>query len=325
MKKLFLLIALLSMMSAGAAAGLNAETIKMKLNQAEALLDDNSPEKAIKILDEVLKERPQDERAFYLKGQALSRQENFDNAIKSYDRALSINPDYSQAMAGRCEALVATKKCREGQNCCGDLVKMDPESETYRLIAGNALKNPACFKPVAGDERYESEYYLDAIAYYDGALLLNNNSTSARNNKGVALGELGTTMGDTGKVNESLACFDAALKINTSFAEAWNNKGVTLDRWGEWENDHLLSSTAETRHQEALKCYDLALAVNSNLSEAMFNKAETLGLNESAFESAQEYYKKAVKINPRLRGKIGWIYIEIVPEMPSQIPGDNSG
>jgi len=324
MKILFLLIALLYMISAGDAAGPNTET-KIKLDQAEDLLDDNSPEKAIKILDEVLKVRPKDERAFYLKGQALSKQENFDNAIKSYDRALSINPDYPEAMLGRCKALIAAKKCREGQNCCRDLVDMDRESENYRSIAGSAIDNPACFKPVAGDERYVSEYTLDAIAYYDGALSLNNNSTTAWNNKGVILGELGTTMGDAGKVNESLACFDAALKINTSFAEAWNNKGVTLDRWGKWEKDHLLSSTAKARHQEALKCYDLALAANSNLSEAMFNKAETLDLNESASESAQEYYKKAVEINPLLRGKIGWIYIKIVPEMPSEIPGDNSG
>jgi tetratricopeptide (TPR) repeat protein len=325
MKILLLLIALLSMICAGDAAGPDAETLKIKLDQAEHLLDGNSPEKAIEILDEVLKVRPKDERALYLKGQALRKQENFDDAIKSYDRALSINPDYPQAMAGRCEALIAAKKCREGQNCCSDLVEMDKESDTYRVIAGNAIKNPACFEPVAGGERYVSEYTLDAIAYYDGALLINNNSTTAWNNKGVILGELGTTMGDAVKVNESLACFDAALEINSSFAEARNNKGVTMDRWGEWEKDHLLSSAAKARHQEALKCYDQALVVNSNLSEAMFNKAETLGLNESDSESAQEYYKKAVEINPRLRGKIGWIYIEIVPEMPSQIPGDKSG
>ncbi len=320
---LILLIVLLSMICSG--AGLDAKTIKMKLDLAEDLLDDNSPEEAIEILDEVLKERPGDERALYLKGQALSKQKNFGDAIKSYDRALSINPDYLQAMAGRCEALVATKKCREGQDCCSDLVEIDPESETYRLIAGNALRNPACFKPVAGDERYESEYYLDAIAYYNEALALNNNSTSAWNNKGIALGELGTTMGDVEKVNDSLVCFDSALKINSSFAEAWNNKGVTLDRWGKWEKDHLSSSAAEVRHREALKCYDEAIAVNSNLSEAMFNKAETLGLNESAFESAQDYYRRAIEINPQLRGKIGWIYIEIVPDLPSEVPGNNSG
>lgn len=325
MKMLVLLIVVLSIISAGAEAKPDAKTIETKLDQAEDLLGDNSPMDAIKILDEVLKERPSDERALYLKGQALSAQGNYNDAVKSYDKALTINPDYSQAMAGRCEALVASKNCREGQDCCSDLVKIDPESETYQLIAGNALKNPACFKPVAGGERYESEYHLSAIAYYDGALALNNNSTSAWNNKGIALGELGTTTGDVEKVNDSLDCFDSALKINSSFAEAWNNKGVTLDRWGEWEKGHLSGIMAGARHQEALKCYDQALAINSNLSEAMFNKAETLGLNDSAYESAQEYYNKAVEINPRLRGEEGWIYIEIIPNVPSEVPGDNNG
>lgn len=299
----------------GIAAGHNTDTIKTKLDNAESFLGNDSPEKAIKIIDDALQARSKDERALYLKGQALSMMGDYYEAVESYDLALSINPDNAEAMAGKCNALIEAKECAEGENCCCNLVKMDPESETYRIIAGNALKNPACFEPVAGNERSESEYYNRSVAYFNEALLLNNNSTYAWNNKGVALGELGTTIGDSEQVNESLACFDAAIRINSSFAEAWNNKGVTLDRWGKWETSHSLRNRAEVDHQNALKCYDNALAIDADLAEAMFNKAETLGLNESTSDYAQEYYNKAIEIKTQLKKEMGWAYIEISPEI----------
>jgi tetratricopeptide (TPR) repeat protein len=64
--------------------------------------------------------------------------------------------------------------------------------------------------------------YNESIVYFDKALAIDPDNTSALNNKGLALAKLG-------EYNESIAYFDKALAIDPTDAYSLNNKKSTLE------------------------------------------------------------------------------------------------
>jgi tetratricopeptide (TPR) repeat protein len=268
------------------ASGADNNSVKATIAHAKEYLDNNQPEEAIKLLDDVIEKKPSNTEALCLKGESLSKQEKYEEAIKFYDLALSTNRKYVDALKGRCKALCSLNRGAEFYDCSDTLSKIDDPK-----IAADALRSSSCPTQYHGNTKSDSEIYNKALELYNLSIARNSNDTASWNNKGIALGELD-------RLNESIACFDNAIKINSSFAEAWNNKGVSLDKMG--------------RHQEALESYNRSLKINLRLAEAWYNKGINLGLTEMAFKDAQECYSNATELDPKLKENetSDWIYKE---------------
>lgn len=274
------------------AAGIGDTPDNQLLIIAKNYINENEPQDAIPILDKVIQEDSTNKDALYLRGYSSSALGQYSDAIVYYNRALCIEEGNVSAWYGKCQALIDLERCEESERCIRELSQRYPESENIQELSGIALTQTQCVSNYAGNEIRNSEQYDQALQYYDIAIALDPNSTSAWNNKGVALGEVG-------RLNESIECFTKALNKNPSFIEAWNNMGVSFD---------LLEM-----NQKSIECYDQAITIDPLFAEAWYNKGQTLALNSSTYNVAKECYGKAIKLNPMLKGGITWIYKNTFP------------
>ena len=82
---------------------LNAETLN---NIGVALYDQGKYDEAVKAFDKAIEINPQYEAAWVGKGTTLGSQGKYDEAVaKAFDRAIEINPQYADAWAGKGFAL----------------------------------------------------------------------------------------------------------------------------------------------------------------------------------------------------------------------------
>ncbi len=129
-----------------------------------------------------------------------------------------------------------------------------------------------------GDELRAGKQYLDAIDYYQAALVKNPQSAAVFNKRGIA--ELMMQ-----RFKPAGRDFEEAIKKDRKFAEAYNNLGVI--------------NYERRKYGASIKQYKKALAIDpdsasfySNLGAAYFARKD--------FEHATEAYAKAVAIDPEI-------------------------
>ncbi len=69
------------------------------LPNIQRLIDQNNTEEAIKSLDRHLADHPADDEAYYARGRAYWKMQNYGAAITDYEHALEINPASEAAAA----------------------------------------------------------------------------------------------------------------------------------------------------------------------------------------------------------------------------------
>ncbi len=81
---------------------LNAETLN---NKGVVLYDQGKYDEAVKAFDKAIEINPQYEAAWIGKGMTLGSQGKYDEAVKAFDKAIEINPQHADAWAGKGFAL----------------------------------------------------------------------------------------------------------------------------------------------------------------------------------------------------------------------------
>ena len=64
-----------------------------RMDEIKQLIYDGKTDDAIRLLDAYIKEHPQDDNAFYLRGKAYRKQGNTRQALNNYLSAMELNPD----------------------------------------------------------------------------------------------------------------------------------------------------------------------------------------------------------------------------------------
>jgi tetratricopeptide (TPR) repeat protein len=94
--------------------------------------------------------------------------------------------------------------------------------------------------------------------------------------------DVGLTLYDQDRFNDSIQAYNRAIEINPQFAEAWNNKGINLGLLG--------------RYNEALQAFGNATTINSTYAEAWYNMGVIFDLKRDC-NSAIQAYSRAIEIN----------------------------
>ena len=185
-----------------------------------------------------------------------------DAALSNGDRALSLRPDFVEALVNRGIALYDLKRFDEALASYDRAIALRPNNADALVNRGNAL----------GKSRRHSE----AVASYDDALTLQPQHIEALANRGVALQKLG-------RFEEALASYDRALTLQPDHAEALVGRGVT---------QHDLK-----QYDEALKSYGRALALRPDHAGALINRGVTLHELKQSGE-ALDSYDRALVLEP---------------------------
>ena len=73
----------------------------MTLHDIKQILNNNDIEGAIRALDDYIKLNPASDEAYYMRGNAYRRMNDWKNAINSYCEATAINPDSPASEANK--------------------------------------------------------------------------------------------------------------------------------------------------------------------------------------------------------------------------------
>jgi protein O-GlcNAc transferase len=200
--------------------------------------------------------------AYYNQGNARKELKRYSEALESYERALNIKPDYAEAHINRGIALQALERVDDALDSYERALKIRPDYAEAHYNRGVAL--------------WELRRFEEALNSHERALEIKPDYAEAHNNRGVVLRQLQ-------RLDEALDCYERALEIKPDYAEAHNNRGVVLQEL--------------RRFDAALNSYARALEIKPHYASAYINQGNALtGLGR--FEDALDSYGRALALKP---------------------------
>ena len=130
-----------------------------------------------KICRKIIKTHPQSLIIINILGAALQGQGKLQEAVQSYDQAITIKPDYADAYNNRGVALQELGRLEEALKSCNQAIKIKPDYAEAYYNLGNILK--------------ELGRLDETVKSYDKAIQIRSDYAVAYNNRGAALQELG--------------------------------------------------------------------------------------------------------------------------------------
>ena len=194
-------------------------------------------------------------------GDALDRKGNSDEAIKQFQEAIRLKPDFAEAHYNFGNVLDRRGQTDEAINQYQEAIRLKPEYAKAHNNLGLSL-----------DRKGRTE---EAIAQYQEAIRLKPDFAEADNNLGIALLR-------KNQLDEAISQFRGAIHLKPDYAEALCNLGTALAARGQFD--------------EAIKNYRQALQINPNSFETLNNLAIALA-TKGQFDEAIENYRRAIQIN----------------------------
>ena len=201
--------------------------------------------------------------AYAGRGNAYFALGNHKEAIKDYDRAIEISPEFSEAHNNRGSVYLKLGNYRQAIADYDRAIEVNPGNQEAYYNRGTA---------------YEALGYQEqAIADYDRVIEVNPRLASTYFRRGNAYASLGN-------YRQAIADYDRAIEVNPRFAEAYCNRG---NAYGDLSN-----------YRQAIVDCDRAIEVNPRFAEAYCNRGNAhraLGNHKQAIAD----YDRAIQINPK--------------------------
>jgi protein O-GlcNAc transferase len=217
---------------------------------------------AVKSYEKAIEIKPDYAKAFYNLGGTYHELEKMDDSIKSYKRSLEIDPDYAEAHNNLGNVFQDLGRLDEAFECFEKALTIKPDYVEVHYSLG-----------VLFQELGKLESMIEHLEY---AVTIEPSLSEAHNMLGIAYKELG-------QFDDSIESYLKALDINPNFSEAYNNLGNTYTEVGQLD--------------DAVESYLKALELNSDypaLHNNLGNAYKELGQHDNALKS----YKNALRYNP---------------------------
>jgi tetratricopeptide (TPR) repeat protein len=224
---------------------------------------------AISDFDKALTLKPNYSEALCNKGKSCGTLGRYEEALTAYDAATVLSPDLAEAWLGRGDAFVELRRHQEAIAAFDKALTLNPSLTGAWVGRGNAYT--------------QLKRYDEAFAAYDAALALKPDLAEAWLGRGNVFVELR-------RHDEAFAAFDHALALNPDLAEAWVGRGKVF--------------AEQARHDEAIAAYDRAVALKSGLAEAWLGRGNVF-VELRRHDEALTAYDKALALKPDLAG--GWL------------------
>jgi len=251
-------------------ADLIYQAIQIKSNHTEMynfyaiiLIHLKKIDEAIKSWDHAIKIKPDYAEAYYNRGKALHElQKKIEPAIESFDKAIQIKPDYAEAYNNRGNAFRDFNKLNEAIESYDKAIQIKPDYADAYYNRGNAFR--------------DFNKLNEAIESYDKAIQIKPDYMEAYNNRG-------TSLKDFNKLNEAIENFNKAIQIKPDSYEAYYNRGTTF--------------LELKKIEPAIESFDKAIQIKPDYVEAHYNRGKAF-LEFNKLDDVFQSYSKAIQIEP---------------------------
>ncbi len=213
-------------------------------------------QQAIESFDRALEIDPEFSEAYRKRGLSYRELGDFDRCFADYDRALAADPENTQAYRSYAMALQKLDRHSEAVQWADRGLAVDPDF--INLLITRGVSHSALGEPLA------------AVSDYNRVIELDPGNIFALLNRGVILRR-------DGKYRQALADFERALEADPDYTPALDNKAVTLNDLG--------------RHEEAANSAKRAIAVDPGDHYAYNALADSLRLRRSYRDALRAYDK----------------------------------
>jgi tetratricopeptide (TPR) repeat protein/tRNA A-37 threonylcarbamoyl transferase component Bud32 len=196
------------------------------------------------------------------RGETLLELKRYDDALKAYNRAVEIRPEYAEAWNGQGDTFLALKRYKDALDSYDKAIQIQPSYLEAWASRGKALDF--------------LQQYEEAIASFDAALKIQPKYLEAWDGRGNAQIKLK-------QYSEAIASFDKAVKLQPDYSPAWYRRGLAL---------HSLR-----RYQEAVDSYNKAVELKPDSPQSWYSRGNALIVLER-YPEAVESYDKAVQFQP---------------------------
>ena len=211
-------------------------------------------EEAIETFNMALTINPENAEVWYNIGKTYSDLGDNEEALRSYNQALAINPDISEAWYNMGLILYEQGKYEDSLEAFDKAIEIDPDDQDAR---DNRM--------IVADKISAENTYNGQSALPDGDQLPGRTDTAEElTRKGIELSKQKLT-------ENALEAFNAAIQIDPTYIEAWFRKGFTLDTM--------------KRYDEAIEAYDQVLTLNPDHEDAQLYREIDLNLLKIRKES----------------------------------------
>ncbi|MGR3174409.1 MAG: tetratricopeptide repeat protein [Candidatus Scalindua sp.] len=227
----------------------------------------------------------------------------YEEAIKSYKKAIKINPDSTRVHSNLGYAYKNLGMHKEAIEACKQAIRIDPDFAEAHVNLGGDYGNLGMYKEaiksfkqaIRIDPDYATAHYnlglacssigmhKEAIEDYKQAVMIDPDFAEAHVDLGLAYANLG-------KYKEAIDALKQAIRIKPDYAKAHYNLGVV--------HGNLLGM-----YEEAIKSFKQAIMIKPDFVEAHYN----LGVIYASLkdrDSALEQYKILKNLDPKLANKL---------------------
>jgi tetratricopeptide (TPR) repeat protein len=198
-------------------------------------------EQALRAFDQAMLIDPDYARAYRSKGDVLYDLKHYEEALAAYGQAIRLDPDHARIYSNRGDILRHLKRYEEALTAYEQAIRLEPNLAPNYNEKGNVL--------------FSLKRYEEALAAYEAAIRLDPGFASAYNNMGNALSRLK-------RYFEADIAYEQAIRLNPQYAIPYNNKGRALYHLG--------------RYHEALEAFERAIGFDRNFKEVYANMADVL-------------------------------------------------
>lgn len=207
---------------------------------------------------------------WFERGHELDISGKFTEAIKAYNKAIELNPQYTDTYINRGALYDDLGKYQQAIKDYNKAIELNPQYAKAYNNRGNAYVTLGKYKQAFKD--------------FNKAIELNPREAALYSNRGIAYAKLGNAQ-------QAFKDFNKAIELNPQYAKAYNNMGALYFDLG--------------KYQQAIKAYNKAIELNPPFAAAYNNRGEAyykLGDTQQAirdykisaklgFKNAQDFLK----------------------------------